>query len=395
MLHENTVKLCSRLIRARSYSGEETEAAYVVRAAMKALHYDEVHVDEYGNVIGCIHGKQPGPTVLLDGHIDTVRVPDPKKWTHDPFGGKIDKDRIWGRGASDMKGAVAAMICAAAAFRDRCQGDFPGKLYVAAVVYEELFEGVSPRIISRAVKPDFVVIGESTHLALNIGQRGRGEIVVETFGKAAHSSNPERGINAVNQMMKLLSEIEKIEPQEQEGLGKGILEVTDIHSEPYPGSSVVPEKCTATLDRRLLVGDTPESVLEPVNRIIETLSAKDETFRARAYIRREQKECYTRNTIESLRFFPAWKQDRNAPFVVNAFEALKKAGLDPEISCYSFCTNGSHYAGEAKIPTVGFGPSLESLAHTVDEYILIEQLVRSADGYVELADALLHTPVEK
>ena len=391
MLYENTVRLCSRLIQARSYSGEETEAAYVLRAAMKMLHYDEVRVDEYGNVIGCIHGSRPGPTVLLDGHIDTVKVPDPKKWTQDPFGGKIDEDRVWGRGASDMKGAVAAMTCAAAAFRDRCHGDFPGKLCVAGVVYEELFEGVSPRIISRDLKPDFVVIGESTHLNLNIGQRGRGEIVVETYGKAAHSSNPEKGVNAVKQMMKLLAEIEKIRPEEQEGLGKGILEVTDILSEPYPGSSVVPEKCTATLDRRLLVGDTPESVLEPIDKIIEDLSGKDETFRAKAYIRKEKKMCYTRNPIESLRFFPAWKQDKDAPFVKNSYEALKKAGLDPEISCYSFCTNGSHYAGEAGIPTVGFGPSLESLAHTVDEYILKEQLQKCADGYVELADALLHT----
>ena len=115
-LHENTIDLCSRLIQAKSYSGEEREVVGVIEREMRRLGYDEVTVDEYGNVIGCLRGRRPGPRVLLDGHIDTVPVQEPERWSFDPFGGEIRDDRVCGRGASDMKGAVAAMICAAAAY---------------------------------------------------------------------------------------------------------------------------------------------------------------------------------------------------------------------------------------------------------------------------------------
>lgn len=386
-LHEYTVQLCSALIRAQSYSGEENQVAQVVMQAMEALGYDSVTIDAYGNVIGCIKGNRPGPKVLLDGHIDTVPVQEPERWTFAPFGGEIREDRVCGRGASDMKGAVAAMICGAAYYAQK--RDFAGEIYVAGVVYEELYEGVSARLISRAVEPDYVIIGEATNLALKIGQRGRGEVVLETIGKPAHSANPEKGINAVKKMMKLLASLEDIVPQEQPNLGKGILELTDIISAPFPGASVVPERCIATLDRRLLVGDTKDSVLAPIRERIELLHKEDPQLNAKVYFRCETKLCYTGNEIFAERFFPAWEYDRQDSFVQASYHALKEIGLEPEVTYYSFCTNGSHYAGERGIKTIGFGPSFENLAHTVDEYVLIEQLEKSSDGYAALIGGLL------
>lgn len=389
-LHSNTVALCSRLIQAKSYSGEEREVVEVIKEEMNRLGYDEVTVDAYGNVIGCIRGKRPGPRILLDGHIDTVPVQEPERWSYDPFGGEVREDRVCGRGTSDMKGAVAAMICATAAYADNCNRDFAGALYVAGVVYEELYEGVSARKISEFVQPDYVIIGEASNLNLKIGQRGRAEIVLETIGKPAHSANPEKGVNAVKKMMKLLAALEDYVPEEQPELGKGIMELTDIISAPYPGASVVPERCIATLDRRLLVGDTPESVLKPIQEHIDRLAAADPDFKAKVYLRSETKTCYTGNEIYAERFFPGWYFDRNSDFVQKSFAALQTLGRNPVITTYSFCTNGSHYAGEKGIKTLGFGPSLESLAHTVDEYVLIDQLNGSADGYMKLIDALLH-----
>ena len=389
-LHSNTVALCSRLIQAKSYSGEEREVVEVIKEEMNRFGYDEVTVDAYGNVIGCIRGKRPGPRILLDGHIDTVPVQEPERWSYDPFGGEVREDRVCGRGTSDMKGAVAAMICAAAAYADNCNRDFAGALYVAGVVYEELYEGVSARKISEFVQPDYVIIGEASNLNLKIGQRGRAEIVLETIGKPAHSANPEKGVNAVKKMMKLLAALEDYVPEEQPELGKGIMELTDIISAPYPGASVVPERCIATLDRRLLVGDTPESVLKPIQEHIDRLAAADPDFKAKVYLRSETKTCYTGNEIYAERFFPGWYFDRNSDFVQKSFAALQTLGRNPVITTYSFCTNGSHYAGEKGIKTLGFGPSLESLAHTVDEYVLIDQLNGSADGYMKLIDALLH-----
>ena len=383
-LYDAAVQLCSDLIRAKSCSGEEAEAAAVVRTAMERLGYDEIVTDRLGNVIGCFHGKRSGPRILLDGHIDTVPVEEPERWSFDPFGGEITADRVLGRGATDMKGAVAAMVCGAAYFAQN--RDFAGDIYVAGVVYEELFEGVAPREISAYVRPDYVVIGEATELNLKIGQRGRGELVLETVGKPAHSANPEKGVNAVRLMQRLLRETEALPVRELPTLGKGIREVTDIISAPYPGASVLPERCTATFDCRLLTGDTPESVLAPIQALIDRLHAENPDFRASAYFRSQTMRCYTGNDISAMRFFPAWEFPPDAPFVRAAFDAL--APLSPRLTYYSFCTNGSHYAGEKGIPTVGFGPSIEALAHTVDEYVTIDQLKKSAWGYGELCRAL-------
>lgn len=388
-LHEKTVALCGRLIRTQSYSGEEQAIAELIAQEMRDLGYDEVRFDACGNVIGCIRGRRPGAKVLLDGHIDTVPVQERERWSFDPFCGTVADGRMRGRGASDMKGAVAAMIVGAAYYADACKRDFAGEIYVAGVVYEELFEGVSARRISAEVQPDYVIIGEASDLNLKIGQRGRAEIVLETVGKPAHSSNPEKGVNAVKKMMKLLAALEEYKPSHQENLGVAIQELTDIISYPYPGASVVPQKCVATLDRRLLVGDTPESVLAPIRAVIDRLAAEDPQFSAQAYLREERRVCYTGETIEATRFFPAWRYGEDEDFVVNCFEALQELGDDPILTHYSFCTNGSHYAGEAHIPTVGYGPSPESLAHTIDEYVLVSQLTRAAEGYGALIGALL------
>lgn len=145
--------------------------------------------------------------MLLDGHIDTVPVGDRSAWSHDPFAGEIENGRLYGRGASDMKGAVAAFTAAAGFFAQDRAKDFPGEIWVAGVVQEECFEGVASRAISKAVQPDYVVIGEASRCDLKIGQRGRAEIVVETFGVPAHSANPEKGVNAVYAMCRVIEAV--------------------------------------------------------------------------------------------------------------------------------------------------------------------------------------------
>ena len=386
-LHRRTVDLCGRLIQTQSYSGNEQAVAQLIAEEMKALGYDAVDFDACGNVIGCLRGSRPGKRVLLDGHIDTVPVREPERWSFDPFCGQVRGDRLCGRGASDMKGAVAAMVTGAAWFAKN--RDFAGEIYVAGVVYEELFEGICAREVSKAVRPDYVIIGEASDLNLKIGQRGRAELVLETVGRPAHSSNPEKGVNAVKKMMKLLSALEDFVPREQEGLGAGIQELTDIISDPYPGASVVPQRCIATLDRRLLVGDTPESVLSPIETVIERLGREDGDFVASVRLREEEKRCYTGQTVRAQRFFPAWLFSKEEPFVQRCLSALRELGGAPILTHYSFCTNGSHYAGEKGIPTVGYGPSPEALAHTIDEYVLVDQLTKSAEGYGKLIGALL------
>ncbi len=386
---EEVIALCQKLIQAKSYSGGEDKVSAAVKEAMTEKGFDEVTIDKYGNIIGCLKGKRPGKKILFDGHIDTVPVTDETVWEYPPFGAEIHDGKIYGRGTSDMKGSIAAFICAAANYAEDTGRDFPGEIYVAGVVHEECFEGVAAREISSFVKPDYVVIGEASQLNLKVGQRGRAEIVVETFGKPCHSANPEKGINSVYKMAKVIEAIRTLEPTHHPVLGDGILELTDIKSSPYPGASVVPEYCRATYDRRLLVGETKESVLAPIEELLDKLMAEDPELKVKASYAVGKEMCYTGNQIEGERFFPGWLYDEDADFVQAVYGQLKDMGFDPSITQYNFCTNGSHYAGEAGIKTIGLGPSRENLAHTVNEHIEIDQLCKVTECYYGTMKALL------
>ncbi|MCQ2421131.1 MAG: YgeY family selenium metabolism-linked hydrolase [Clostridia bacterium] len=378
---EQLIAFCQEAVRIPSPSGQEKGVAELLKRKMEEYGFDEVHIDRYGSVYGIIHGKRPGKTILMDGHIDNVDVIDEDKWTHAPWGAEICDGRIYGRGTSDMKGSVTAMISAAARLAEDTDRDFAGNIAVSCTVHEECFEGVSSREITKAVKPDFVIIGEATTSTVKIGQRGRAEVVVETEGVSCHSSNPEKGVNAVYMMTVLIDEIRKIVPNEHPILGKGILELTDIISYPYPGASVVPSSCRATFDRRTLVGEDESVILGQIEQAIRRAQERVPGLKARTYLAEGEEKCWTGETIRAKRYFPAWVVDENSELVQKAVAGLKEAGIDTSISHFSFCTNGSHFCGEAGIPSIGYGPSLESLAHVRDEYIEIEQLVKACNGF--------------
>jgi putative selenium metabolism hydrolase len=378
------IQLCKRMINIKSYSGEENNLVEFLKEKMIELGYDEVSVDEYGNIIGKINGKGSGKTVLFDGHVDTVPVQDESLWIHKPFKAEIEDGKIYGRGASDMKGALASMIFSLASLKKN-NILLDGDVYVSGTVHEECFEGVALGKVIDRVKPDYVVIGEASDLKLKVGQKGRAEVSITTKGKSAHSSNPEVGINAVYKMMDIVRGVKELTPSEHPSLGKGIIELTDIKSNPYPGASVVPENCTATYDRRLLVGETKDTVIDEIKNVIDELFVKDDKLSAKVEIALGENVCYTGKVIKALRFFPAWLMDIESNIVKGSLEGMRKAGIPMETSTYYFCTNGSCSAGERNIPTIGFGPSLERLAHVVDEYIEIDQLVKSCNGYMNIA----------
>ncbi|CCH48428.1 YgeY family selenium metabolism-linked hydrolase [Pseudodesulfovibrio piezophilus] len=386
--YSEVVEVCQRLIQAKSYSGEEGQVAKVLEETMIEFGFDQVDVDKYGNVVGTIYGKEDGPVQLYDAHMDTVPVPDASKWTHDPFGGAIEDGKVFGRGTSDMKGALAAMLVGARNFAQETDRHFKGTICVAGVCHEECFEGVAAREISKNHKPDYVVIGEASHLNLKHGQRGRAEVVIETFGKPAHSANPEHGVNAVYQMAEVINAVKLISPVVDENLGKGILVLVDVISSPYPGASVVPDYCRTTWDRRLLVGETKESVLGPVFETVSLLKEEHPNLNVKVSLSEAELICYTGEKIGDERFFPGWYYDKKEQFVASVFAALKKDGFDSVLTHYDFCTNGSHYAGEANIKTLGFGPSDEFLAHTIDEYIEIDQLDKAVKGYEIIMETL-------
>jgi putative selenium metabolism hydrolase len=375
------IEFARALVRIPSLSGVEEAVVDRILAEMRDLGFDRAWRDANGSAIGLIHGAAPGPTVLLDGHCDTVGIAAESVWTRDPFGAEVDGGYLYGRGAADMKGALAAMIHAAAGF-DRAT--LTGQVAVSATVLEEVMEGVSLRTVMDAVRPDYVVIGEATELNLNRGGRGRAEIVLETVGRPAHSSSPELGINAVTAMLGVVADVDRLSMPSDPLLGPALMALTDIISDPYPGYSVIPSRCRATYDRRLLPGETAGSVLGNLRMAPHVSGAELHVGLAEG-----EHRAYTGALLSGPKFFPAWVLPEAHDLVQRALAGLNAAGLNPAIRAYRFCTNGAYSAGQAGVPTIGFGPAGEGDAHVVDERLAITDLLAAAAGYWGIVEALL------
>ncbi len=311
--------LAQALIRIPSPSGAEGPIVSYIQRVMHELGYDEVHVDELGSITASIYGNRPGLSLLLDSHIDTVEVANRGQWSVDPYGALIIDGSLYGRGAADMKGAAASMIASVARFKEIHGNDFAGSVHVSCTVCEECFEGYAAALVAAHTKADVVIIGEASELDLKRGQRGRAEIVLTTYGQSCHSSSPQRGSNAIVAMDKILGRILALPTPSCPILGAGILVPTDIISRPYPGRSVVPDRTTVTFDRRLLVGESRESVLQPIKAVIE-----EEGIEASVSFQESEMESYTKATIKAERFFDAWVLDDEAPLVQLGLDALHK-----------------------------------------------------------------------
>ena len=382
MTDNPVISFTRSLVRCPSRFGEEDAVVSLILTQMTELGFDRAWRDANGSAIGIIEGKLPGPTILLDGHCDTVGVAPGVTWAHDPFGGDLREGGfIYGRGTADMKGALAAMIYAAAGL-DRAR--LRGRVVVSATVMEENLEGAALKDVMDAVRPDFVVIGEATDLKLNRGGRGRAEIHLETIGRPSHSSTPHLGRNAVHDMLRVVAAVERLPMQSDSFLGPAILALTDIISDPYPAYSVIPSRCRVTYDRRLLPGETERDVLGAITDLPELAGIE-----LHAIIAQGEHTTYTGAVLRGPKFLPAFVFQEEHPFVQTAARGLRSVGLDPQMGAYRFCTNAAYSAGVAGVPTIGFGPGREEDAHVVDERIGVADVLTAERGYRGIIEAAL------
>lgn len=378
-------ELTSTFVSHPSLPGEERAVAEAMREAIAMRDFDQVWIDDHGNVIAIRKAPNGTGTILFDAHTDTVSPGNHDLWSGDPFTVRTEDGNLIGRGVADMKGAAAAMILGLSGIpREALSAD----IILSCSVCEEAVEGVALGRVLDQVPADIVVIGEATECEVAIGQRGRGELLVETFGKAAHSSTPHLGINTVKHMSRVITRLSEIEPPHHPLLGYGVMEVTDVKSNPYPGLSVIPEHCAATFDRRLLVGEFEENLLASLEPVLDELRAEIADLRVQVSIPSTDVMTFPGTPLVAPKFSPAWLFDEDHPMVQAALNALESAGIGSTTRTYSFCTNGSESAGRRNIPTIGFGPGTETEAHTVDESVSVSQLVRAAEGYAALAQGL-------
>jgi putative selenium metabolism hydrolase len=383
---EALAKFLQDLVRIPSLSTHEEAVALRLADEMRNAGFDEVWTDRIGNVIGRI-GAGRGPKLLFDGHMDTVDVGDPARWAVPPYDAVIRDGVLYGRGACDMKGGLAAMVYAAKALLNS-NIELKGDLYVAGVVQEEPFEGGAARVLieEEGLRPDFVVLGEPSNLQIKIGHRGRMEIKVEVHGQAAHASSPELGDNAIHNAARLIFGMELLAPRlaSDPFLGQGTIAVTQIESE-AASRNAIPDCCTFYVDRRLTLGETERKALAEVQNIVST-----EEVDAQVQITEYRATSYTGYDCRARASFPAWVMPEDSPLVQATVRSVRDTlGYRPRIGRWGFSTDGAYTAGVANIPTVGFGPGEERYAHTQDEQIRLNDVVDAARVYARLAVELV------
>ena len=375
-LEKEIVTFLKDIIALRSYSTEEGKVVERIRQEMEKLKFDEVFVDKIGNIVGRIgSGKTK---ILYDSHIDTVEVSEADQKEFNLLNPMVKNNIVFGRGASDNKAAITTMVYGGYLMK-KFYDLKDITLYVVGTVQEEDCDGLAMEYLLKnsIPKPNFVVLGECTNLDIYRGHRGRVEIKVETGGKSSHASAPERGVNAIYKMAPIVSEIEKLNERLKQDafLGKGTIVVSKIECDTNSLNSV-PSKCTAYLDRRLTAGETVETSLKELR---ELPSAKNGEFSVLKY----NSKSFTGLMLETDKYFPTWVLEEEHELVKAGVEAAKvvRNGEMPQISKWVFSTNGIASMGKMGIPTIGFGPSEERFAHSKEDQVTIDHLLKATEFY--------------
>ncbi|MGQ0600737.1 MAG: YgeY family selenium metabolism-linked hydrolase [Anaerolineales bacterium] len=352
-----------------------------VQAELHRLNYDEVRFDRMGNTIGRVgNGKR---IIVFDSHIDTVGIGDPAAWAWDPFKGKVEDGVFYARGACDEKNSTPGMVYGLAIARDLGLLDGWTAYYFGNM--EEWCDGIAPNTfveVDPKVRPDFVVIGEPTRMQVYRGHKGRVEIKVVSKGKSAHAASNHLGDNAIYKLLPLIAGVRDLEPQlgDHEFLGHGKITVSDLHVK-TPSLNAVPDEATVFIDRRLTFGEDKDAAIEQIRSLIPPEHRSAITVEEMFY----DDPSYTGFVFPVDKYFPAWAYDEQHPLVQAGVQARKLVGL-PEAPTgkWNFSTNGIYWAGKAKIPSIGFGPGDEVTAHTVNDSVPLEDVVKSTEFYAVL-----------
>lgn len=370
-------ELCRELVRIPSPSGGEGDIARFLKSRSERFDLDEVFIDDFGNVILEKNSSiGTGPRIHFDGHLDTVGITQKENWKHEPFGAEIFEGKLFGRGAADMKGPLAAMICAIAFLPRK---SFRGSLCLSATTGEEVLEGAALLRVLEERPCDWMIIGEGTSLNLGVSQKGRVTVKIVTSGKAAHSSSPTLGTNAVYEMVEAIERIRRLDLPKSTEEGLAFMELNEIQSSPLPSSGMIPDHCKTIWDRRLLQNEDKDEVLEELKRILKYLPTARVFYEDGVFVTYNGKTLNIPND-----YHPAWRIAKGSRLSKVALSVLKDHSLPSPKRAIHYCSNGSVSSGRLKIPTIILGPGDPSVFHQVDEYIELEELWKAVEVYMDL-----------
>lgn len=366
------IQLAQKLIRVPSFSGDTqglSRIAAIISEEMKKMGFSvELIEAEKGltNVIGTFRGSAGAACLLFNGHTDVVPAQSGGDWSVDPFSAEIKEGRIYGRGACDMKGGLAAML-AAPKIAFSLFPEYRGNLILTATVDEEIggFRGLK-YAVEQGVKADMGIVCEPSDLKIVNVCKGLLQLRLRTKGKSAHGGVPEQGVNAISKMLKILMKLENydFEQTPHNVLGKPTVNIGRIGGGQRP--NVVPDSCETEIDIRYLPGKNHLQIIDDLERLIVELRKKDPQIETE---------------IEIIRYRSSLEIAKDSPVIRTIMEAAQGI-LGRHLELRGMITPGdSEYLVNAGIPSVIFGPGDEHLAHSANEWIAINDILTATEIY--------------
>jgi len=350
-------------------SGESKIAAFVASwLAAEGLAVQVVEpVPGRASVIGVLAGAGGGTSLMLNAHMDTVGAGGMK----DPFAPVVREGRVYGRGAYDMKGSLAAIMIAA---REAKKLKLHGDVIVAAVADEEV-ASVGTAAVLKRVEADAAIVTEPTEMRLCLAHKGFAWLEVETRGVAAHGSRPDLGVDAVGHMGRILTEVLKLDRRLHAGRGHLLLGTGTIHASLIEGGqelSTYPARCVVKLERRTIPGEDGASALREIEEVISAARKEDPALEASARLLMER---------------PPSQLGADS-FVTEAVEkaATEELRRKPEVIGVAYWMDMA-LSNAVGIPTVAFGPSGEG-AHADVEWVDLASLETCVQVYLRTAELL-------
>jgi putative selenium metabolism hydrolase len=374
-------ELLRDLIATPSLSTDEGAVTKRLLHEAATLGADESRIDDRGNFVARFG---TGSRVLLfDSHIDTVDIGDRSEWSRDPFEPFLERlasgNIIHGRGASDNKAGIAAMLHGAALWKSLSADDV--SLWVVGSVQEEACDGLSLYELLTSdgfPRPEAVVLGEATNGQVFRGNRGRIEAYVRVHGQSCHASAPERGSNPVTALAPVIQGIDRLNRSlsSESFLGKGTIALTKIECA-TPSLNAVPGSATLFVDRRLSEEESPEHALAELRALVAELGVD-----ADVEVLEYESVSYTGARMGQTKEFPTWVNPAEHPLTVAGVLATEYTSRPrTDTSHWVFSTNGVASMGKLGIPTIGYGPANEIHAHTAHDQCPQDDLVDALRWY--------------
>ena len=321
------------------------------------------------NLICFFPGRNPGKTLLFEAHMDTVSIPSDARSTTVPA---VEGSRLYGRGACDTKGSLAAMICAIKAILDET-GELPVNVYFIGAVDEEYRAKGVYDLIKKPIKADGAVIGEPTSLDVVIAHKGVYRFHLVTKGKSVQSSKPHQGINAIYKMIDVIQIIRGRLQDSYKGKGHPLTGDPTVSVGIIQGGkevNTVPNLCSIDVDRRVVPGETRCDVEKEFNDIIMLLKEQDPQFDA---------------VIENPFFDPPLNTSEHSRIVQTMKGICKEVIGKERVVGVPYGSDASKIA-TIGIPSIVFGPGDISNAHSAQEYVEIEELMQAQQIYRTLIE---------